>query len=163
MTRSARSRRVFERGRNNNISVTNEQRKRRVCVRTRAQSSMYNISTEIDGFSEGGKNEAKNTETKIWKRKISNGGRKMDNSTGRVQHCGLWSSRRAFEHCCAPVAYSPKPKPLPSPQRFHLRAPPFYFYHHIFQRSAHYLCEPPGMAGGLGDFLFIIISTKITR
>lgn len=67
MTRSARSRRVFERGRNNNISVTNELRQRRMCVRTRAQFPMYNISTVIDGFSEGGK-----TRRKIPKQKSEN-------------------------------------------------------------------------------------------
>jgi len=150
MTCSARSRRVFGRGWNNNISVTNEQRQRRECTDETTICDVY-----VDGdwrvFRRGEK-----TRRKIPKRKFSNGGRKMGNSTGRVQRCGLWSSRRAFEHCCAPVAHSPKPKPLPSPQRIHLRAPPFYFYHHIFRRSAHYLCEPPGTAGGLGVFLFVI-------
>lgn len=136
-----RSRRVLG-GRallNDNISETREQRRDR-CADGGSIFYVRISTTAIGGFSE----EDGKTKNRKSENESSNGAKQMGNSAGRVQHCGLWSSRRAFEHCCAPVAHSPKP--LPSPERFHLRAPPFYFYHHVFQRSAHYLCEAPGTA-----------------
>lgn len=56
----------------------------------------------------------------------------------RVQH-KLWSSHRAFEHCCAPVVHS---SPPPPPQRLHLlvRAFPLFIFIIIFFNDRHTIC-----------------------